>query len=100
MSLSLLSAYLGLILSTCGIATFFYKIWCAFGARVRANQARISDLKDGIDAHDEVLDEIIYYLGLPEEERKKTPFNNRAALKNLRRKVSENFESRNTSGFS
>lgn len=98
MNLSFLTGLLGLILTACGIATFFYKVWCALSARLRVNKARIEDLKQGIDAHDEVLDEIIYYLSLPEEE-KKIPFNNRSALKNLRRKASENYESRNTSGF-
>lgn len=99
MSISFLTALLGLILTSCGIVTFFYQVWGALSSRLRVNKARIEDLKLGIDAHDEVLDEIIYYLGLPEEERKKTPFNNRSALRNLRRKASENYDSRNTSGF-
>jgi hypothetical protein len=100
MSISSLTGLLGLVLAACGIATFFYKVWSALSARLRVNRARIDDLHDGVQAHDEVLDEIIYYLSLPEEEKKKTPFNNRAALKNLRRKAAENYESRNTSGFS
>jgi hypothetical protein len=94
-----ISSVLGVILTSCGIATFFYKVWSALSSRLRVNKARIEDLKQGIDAHNEVLDEIIYYLSLPEEERQRTPFNNRAALKNLRRQASENYESRNTSGF-
>ena len=98
--MSFLTGLLGLILTACGIATFFYKVWAALSARLRANRARIEDLHDGMKAHDEVLDEIIYYLSLSEEEKKKTPFNNRLALKNLRRNAAENYDSRHTSGFS
>jgi hypothetical protein len=93
-----LTAILGLILTACGIATFCYKVWRAIGARLGVNGARIEALKEGFDAHEEVLDEIIYYLSLPDAD-KKIPFNHRAALKNLRRKAVENYESRNTSGF-
>jgi hypothetical protein len=98
MNLPFLTGLLGLIFTACGIATFFYKVWCVISSRLRVNKARIEDLKEGIDAHDAVIDEIIYYLSLSEEE-KKIPFNNRAALKNLRRKAAENYDSRNTSGF-
>lgn len=98
MSISFLGTLLGLILTGCGIATFLYKVWRTLSARLRANKARIDDLEKGVDGHDEILDEIIYHLSLSEEERK-TPFNNRAALKNLRRKATENYDARNTSGF-
>ena len=99
MNISNLNAWIGLIVGCTVLATFFYKVWKTLSARLGANKARIEDLKQGVDAHDEILDEIIYYLALPEQERSKTPFNNRAALKNLRRKASENYETRNTSGF-
>lgn len=92
-----LSSLLGLTLTVCGILTFAYKVWSALSARLGANKARIDDLREGVAAHDEVLDEIIYYLSLPEKER--PVFNNRSALKNLRRKALENYDSRNTSGF-
>lgn len=98
MDLSFLTGLLGLILTACGIATFFYKVWSALSARLRVNKARIDDLKNGIDAHDAVLDEIIYYLSRPEED-KNIPFNNRAASRTLRKKALEDYESRNTSGF-
>jgi hypothetical protein len=98
MSISSLSALLGLILAACGIVTFLYKVWRALSARLGVNGARIAALKEGFDAHDEVIDEIIYYLSLPEED-KKIPFNDRVALKNLRRKAAENYDGKNTSGF-
>jgi hypothetical protein len=91
------SSILGLILTACGILTFAYKVWAEFSSRLGANKARVDDLREGLEAHDEVLDEIIYYLSIPEKDR--PPFNNRAALKNLRRKTLENYDSRNTSGF-
>jgi hypothetical protein len=97
MDISSLSTLLGLILATCGITTFLYKVWRALTTKLRANKARIDDLEEGVKGHDEILDEIIYHLSLPEES--KIPFNNRAALKNLRRRATENHDSRNTSGF-
>jgi len=93
-----ISGLLGLVLTGCGIATFFYKVWRTVSSRLRANKARIDDLEEGLNGHTEILDEVIYYLSLPAEERK-IPFNNRAALKNLRRKATENYDARNTSGF-
>jgi hypothetical protein len=100
MDMSFLSTLLGLILAGCGIATFLYKVWRALSARLGVNGARIEALKEGFDVHDQVIDEIIYHLSLPEEERRKIPFNTRAALKNLRRKAAENYDGKNTSGFS
>lgn len=98
MNLSFLSVLLGLVLTICGIITFGYKAWSWLSGRLGANKARMDDLKKGFEAHDEVLDEIIYHLSLPELDR--MPFNSRAALKNLRRKTIEDYDSRNTSGFS
>ena len=98
MDISSLSALLGLVLACCGIATFAYKVWRALSARLGVNGARIEALKEGFDVHDQVLDEIIYYLSLPEEERR-IPFNNRTGLKKLRQKAAENYDGKNTSGF-
>ena len=92
------SEILGATLAVCGIITFVLKMWSLQTARHSANKARMDDLKEGVEAHDKILDEIIYYLSLPEAD-KKTPFNSRSAWKNLRRKAMDNYDARNTSGF-
>jgi len=92
------SELLGTILAVCGSLTFIHKVWSLQTARHEANKARMDDLKDGVEAHDKILDEIIYYLSLSEAE-KKIPFNSRSAWKNLRRKAMDNYNARNTSGF-
>jgi hypothetical protein len=92
------SEFLGAVVALCTIVGFIYRAWTLQTARHEANKARMDDLKNGVEAHDKILDEIIFYLSLPESERK-LPFNSRSAWKTLKRKAFDNYDGRNTSGF-
>lgn len=98
MDLTSIAAILGIISLVCGILTFVYKVGRVLSARAKAQEARITDLQQELDAQEEILSEIVYFLSQPEEE--KGIFHERFALKNIRRKAAERFGSRNTSGFS
>jgi len=92
------SEWIATIVGVFTIVAALYKLWALADARHQANRKRMDDIQDAMDAYDKLFDEVIFYLSLPEEQRKQ-PFNSRSAWRTLRRKAKENYESRHTSGF-
>lgn len=94
MDLVLVGGFLSSLASLCAILAFVYKGTKVVTARSKAQQGRIDDLYTLFEIQNEEVNDIKYYLSIPEEERGN--FYDRNALKNVKSKVIKHYESHDT----
>jgi hypothetical protein len=61
------SEWVAAIVGICTLVGFLYKFWSIVDARSRADKARMDDIKNAMGVYDDILDEVIFYLQLPQD---------------------------------
>lgn len=92
--LTVLSVALSMVVAAFSIATSLWKITKLVVAKSRAQQARIDSLNTTVRSLAEELNEVVFYLSLPEEERGK--FHIRKGLRRITKESMDDYNDEHT----